>query len=115
LTNKTIVINAIVPDRMIIQAAIRVPVVTVVAAVVVVVEEEEDVVASRICGSAVSCVQPQRIFWIHSLRRLPRGIFFHYSQLQGMHAADLHMDDKVEFCVGTSAKDADKLAAFQVR
>jgi len=96
-----------------------VPVITVVAEVVVAAEEEEDVVASRICRSAVRtgcCVQPQRIFWIHSFALIdrPEEIFFHYLQLQGMHAADLHMDDEVEFRVGTSAKDADKLATFQV-
>jgi len=41
-------------------------------------------------------------------------IFFHYSQCVN-GAAELRVDDEVEFRVGSSDKDKDKLAAFQVR
>jgi len=61
----------------------------------------------------VVCSLKESFGFIHCADR-PEEIFFHYLQLQGMHAADLHMDDEVEFRVGTSAKDADKLATFQV-
>ena len=46
----------------------------------------------------------------------PEEIFFHYSEVQGIHPDDLHIDDEVEFRVGSSsAKGPDKLAAYQVR
>lgn len=44
----------------------------------------------------------------------PEEIFFHYSELQGIHSDELQQDDEVEFRVGPS-RDNDKVAAFQVR
>lgn len=44
----------------------------------------------------------------------PEEIFFHYSELDGIHSDDLQVDDEVEFRVGPSRNDPDKLAAFQV-
>jgi len=43
----------------------------------------------------------------------PEEVFFHYSELQGIHSEDLQVDDEMEFRVGPS-RDGDKMAAFQV-
>jgi cold shock CspA family protein len=45
----------------------------------------------------------------------PEELFFHYSQLQGIHSSELQVDDEVEFRVGPSERDADKMAAFEVK
>jgi cold shock CspA family protein len=45
----------------------------------------------------------------------PDELFFHYSELAGCHSSDLQVDNEVEFRVGPSARDNDKIAAFQVK
>jgi cold shock CspA family protein len=52
--------------------------------------------------------------FIHCADR-PDELFFHYSELAGSHSSDLQVDDEVEFRVGQSARDSDKMAAFQVK
>mmetsp|Transcript_21788 Transcript_21788/g.30717 ORF Transcript_21788/g.30717 Transcript_21788/m.30717 type:complete len:1474 (-) Transcript_21788:2380-6801(-) len=45
----------------------------------------------------------------------PDQIFFHFSQVQGCHPADLEMDQEVEFRVGIARNDSSKLSAYAVR
>ena len=63
----------------------------------------------------VVCTLKESFGFVHCADR-PEQVFFHYSQLIGCNVHDLHCDQtQVEFRIGPSQKDANKLAAYQVK
>ena len=62
----------------------------------------------------IICTLKESFGFIHCADR-PEEIFFHYSSVVSPHPDDLRMDDEVEFRVGTSPRDPDKLAALDVK
>ena len=62
----------------------------------------------------VICTLKESFGFIHCADR-PEEIFFHYSSVVSPHPDELRIDDEVEFRVGSSARDPDKLAALEVK
>eukprot|EP00934_Nitzschia_sp_Nitz4_P001468 Nitzschia sp. Nitz4//scaffold45_size130396//44087//47542//NITZ4_003443-RA/size130396-processed-gene-0.98-mRNA-1//-1//CDS//3329552380//1468//frame0 len=62
----------------------------------------------------IICTLKESFGFIHCADR-PEEIFFHYSEVFGVHPDSLQIDTEVEFRVGPSEKDASKSAAYQVR
>lgn len=62
----------------------------------------------------VVCTLKESFGFIHCADR-PEEIFFHYSSVVTPHPDELRIDDEVEFRVGSSARDPDKLAAYEVK
>uniref|UniRef100_A0A7S3L0B6 CSD domain-containing protein n=1 Tax=Amphora coffeiformis TaxID=265554 RepID=A0A7S3L0B6_9STRA len=62
----------------------------------------------------VICTLKESFGFIHCADRLEE-IFFHYSSVVTPHPDELRIDDEVEFRVGSSARDPDKLAAYEVK
>jgi cold shock CspA family protein len=69
--------------------------------------------ASLPIEQGIICCLKESFGFIHCAER-PDEIFFHYSEVSNCHPDELQIDTEVEFRVGTSASDTDKLAAFQV-
>lgn len=59
------------------------------------------------------CSLKDKFGFIHCADR-PAEIFFHYSEVSNVHPDHLQMDDEVEFRVGTSRDNPDKLAGLEV-
>ena len=59
------------------------------------------------------CSLKEKFGFVHCADR-PTEIFFHYSEVTNVHPDDLQMDDEVEFRVGKSRDNPDKLAAFEI-
>ena len=59
------------------------------------------------------CSAKDKFGFIHCADR-PTEIFFHYSEVTNVNPDDLNVDDEVEFRVGKSRDNPDKLAAFEV-
>jgi cold shock CspA family protein len=61
----------------------------------------------------IICSLRESFGFIHCAER-PCEIFFHYSEVANCHPDDLQIDTEVQFRVGTSKNDPQKLAAFEV-
>lgn len=59
------------------------------------------------------CSLKEKFGFIHCADR-PAEIFFHYSEVSNVHPDHLQLDDEVEFRVGKSRDNPDKLAALEV-
>ncbi|CAB9528121.1 shock domain-containing protein E1 [Seminavis robusta] len=59
------------------------------------------------------CSLKEKFGFIHCADR-PNEIFFHYSEVTSPHPDHLQIDDEVEFRVGKSRDNPDKLAALEV-
>lgn len=59
------------------------------------------------------CSLKEKFGFIHAADR-PIEIFFHYSEVANVHPDHLQLDDEVEFRVGKSRDNPDKLAALEV-
>lgn len=62
----------------------------------------------------VVCTMKESFGFIHCADR-PDEVFFHYSSVVSPHPDDLQIDDEVEFRLGSSSRDPDKLAAYEVK